>query len=180
MKSGLDAEFVAVPGTDDVALGFVVLLRPRGLVARDRLEHALHDAALADRAGAMRASVMPGVEFAADLEDADFRISAHHHLAIAVGIVGDLASHILGHPASSPFSLPPRARNRRSPPSLGGLATRLISIGIRVRSSATPDRTANTIFGWSDTWRVSRRPVPPVKGTSRPGLRDAPSQTPAF
>src|SRR6266576_4652138 len=100
MKSGLDAEFVAMPGTDDVALGFVVLLRPRGPVARDRLEHALHDAALADRAGAMRASVMPGVEFAADLEDADFRISAHHHLAIAVGIVVDLASHILGHPLS--------------------------------------------------------------------------------
>src|SRR5712675_1249985 len=115
MKSGLDAEFVAVPGTDDVALGFVILLRPRGLVARDRLEHALHDAALADRAGAMRTSVLPGVEFAADLEDADLRISTHHHLAIAVGIVVDLASHILGHPASSPFSLLPRARKRGRP-----------------------------------------------------------------
>src|SRR6266481_6235242 len=156
MKSGLDAEFVAVPGTDDVALGFVVLLRPRGLVARDRLEHAFHDAALADRAGAMRASVMPGVEFAADLEDADFRISAHHHLAIAVGIVVDLASHILGHPASSPFSLPPRAETPVAPFTSGGLCDRLISIGIRVRSSTTPDRTANTIFGWSDTRRVSR------------------------
>src|SRR5882724_11665962 len=123
MKSGLDAEFVAVPGTDDVAFGFVVLLRPRGLVARDRLEHAFHDAALADRAGAMRTSVMPGVEFAADLEDADFRISAHDHLAIAVGVVVDLASHILGHPRP-PHSRCRRARKRRSPPSLReGFAT---------------------------------------------------------
>src|SRR6266481_3628247 len=95
MKSASDAEFVAVPRADDVALGFAIGLRPRSLVARDRLEHALHDAALADRAGAVRASVMPGVEFAADLEDADLRISAHHHLAIAVGIFGDFASHIL-------------------------------------------------------------------------------------
>src|SRR5713101_4064682 len=181
MKSGLDAEFVAVPGTDDVAFGFVILLRPRGLVARDRLEHAFHDAALADRAGAMRASVMPGVEFAADLEDADFRISAHDHLAIAVGIVVDLASHILGHPASSQFSLPPRVRKRQPPSSLRkGFATGWIGIGIRVRSSATPDRTANTIFGWSDTRRVSRGPVAPAQAFVMPGLRDAPSQTPAF
>src|SRR5882724_9126731 len=157
MTSRLDAEFVAVPRTNDVAFGFVILLRPRGLVARDRLEHALHDAALADRTGAMRASVMPGVEFAADLEDADFRISAHHHLAIAVGIVVDVASHILGHPASSRFSFAAaRAETPVAPFTSGGLCDRLISIGIRVRSSTTPDRTANTIFGWSDTRRVSR------------------------
>src|ERR1700716_1214830 len=123
MKSASDAEFVAVPRADDLALGFVIGLRPRGLVARDRLEHALHDGALTDRAGAMRASVMPGVEFAADLEDADFRVSAHDHLAIAIGIVGDLPSHVLGHPRP-PHSRCRRARKRRSPPPLRkGLAT---------------------------------------------------------
>src|SRR4030081_2778363 len=97
MKSGLDAEFVAVPGTDDVALGFVVLLRPRSLVARDRLEHALHDAAPADRAGAVRASVMPGVEFIPDPEDGDLLVPAHDDLAIAIGVIVDVASHVLGH-----------------------------------------------------------------------------------
>src|SRR5216684_4777196 len=100
MKSASDAEFVAVPGADDVALGFVIGLRPRGLVARDRLEHALHDAALADRAGAVRASVMPGVEFVPDPEDADFLVPAHDDLAIAVGVIVDIASHVLGHPAA--------------------------------------------------------------------------------
>src|SRR5713101_4673676 len=98
MKSAPDAEFVAVPGADDVALGFVIGLRPRGLVARDRLEHALHDAALADRAGAVRASVMPGVEFIPDPEDADFLAPAHDDLATAVGVIVDVASHVLGHP----------------------------------------------------------------------------------
>src|ERR1700681_4673914 len=103
MKSASDAEFVAVPGADDVALGFVIGLRPRGHVARDRLEHALHDAALADRAGAVRASVMPGVEFMPDPEHADFLVAAHHDLAIAVGVIVDIASHVLGHP-SPPMS----------------------------------------------------------------------------
>src|SRR5260370_341078 len=98
MKSAPDAEFVAVPGADDVALGFVIGLRPRGLVARDRLEHALHDAALADRAGAGRASVMPGVEFIPDPEHADFLVPAHDDLAIAVGVIADVAGHLLGHP----------------------------------------------------------------------------------
>ena len=97
MKSGLDAEFVAVPGADDVAVSLVIFLRPRGLVARDRLEHALHDAALADRAGAMRAAVMPSIEFVADAEHPDFLVPAHDHLAIAVGIVVDVARHVLGH-----------------------------------------------------------------------------------
>jgi len=105
MKSGLDAEFVAVPGADDVALGFIIFLRPRGLVARDRLEHAFHNAALTDRAGTMRAAVMPGIEIIADPEHPDFVVAAYHHLAIAVGIVIDIASHVLGHP------LPPNSPN---------------------------------------------------------------------
>src|SRR5258707_12873524 len=98
MKSASDAEFVAVPRADDVALGFVIGLRPRSLVARDRLEHALHDAALADRAGAVRASVMPGVEFIPDPEHADFLVPAHDDLAIALGVIVDVAGHVLGHP----------------------------------------------------------------------------------
>ncbi len=73
------------------------------LVARDRLEHALHDAALADRAGAVRASVMPGVEFIPDPKDADFLVPAHDDLAIAIGVIVDVASHVLGH-APPPIS----------------------------------------------------------------------------
>src|SRR3984893_6059256 len=98
MKSASDAEFVAVPGADDVALGFVIGLRPRGLVPRHRLKHAFHDAALADRAGTVRASVMPGVEFIPDPEHADFLVPAHHDLATAVGVIVDAACHVLGHP----------------------------------------------------------------------------------
>src|SRR5260370_5306568 len=58
MKSASDAEFVAVPRADDVALGFVIGLRPRILVARDRLKHALHESPLGDRSRAFRSSVM--------------------------------------------------------------------------------------------------------------------------
>src|SRR5713226_3319198 len=134
MKSGLDAEFVAVPGADDVALGFVIGLRPRGLVARDRLEHALHDAALADRTGAVRTSVMPGVEFIADPKDADFLVSAYDHLAIAVGIIVDIASHVLGHP------LPPNSSCRRA----------CETSGRTVRAAADGHRYLSAIIG--DTW----------------------------
>jgi hypothetical protein len=58
----------------------------------------------------------------------------------------------------------------------GGLCDRLISIGIGLRSSTTPDRTANTIFGWSDTRRVSRRPVAPGQAFVMPSAIESVQQ----
>jgi hypothetical protein len=41
---------------------------------------------------------MPGVEFIPDPENTDFLVPAHHDLAIAVGVIVDVARHVLGHP----------------------------------------------------------------------------------
>ena len=92
MKSSLDVEFVSMPRTDNVRFGFVVFLRANGAVLCDRFKHALHDAALTDRSGALGASVVPCVEVAIHLEDADLTLSAHDDFSVAVRIVG----HFLG------------------------------------------------------------------------------------
>src|SRR6185437_14385244 len=95
--AGPDAELVAVPGTDDLALGLIIGLRAHGLVGGRGLQHALHNAALADRAGAVGAAVVPAKEFVADAKHADFELAAFHHLAIAVSVIGDLARHVFRH-----------------------------------------------------------------------------------
>src|SRR5262249_39020274 len=97
MRAGLDAVFVAVPRTDDIELGVVIGLRANRAVFRDRLEHSFHDAALADRSGAMRATIMPGVKLAIEPEDANFELAADNNLAIAVDIVRDFSSIVFGH-----------------------------------------------------------------------------------
>src|SRR5215468_7787868 len=99
MAAGLDAELVAVPGADDIGLGRIVFERARGAVIGDGLDHALHDAALADRPGAMGATVVPGKELAIDPEDTDLELSAIDDLAVAVGVVGHFACEIFRHPA---------------------------------------------------------------------------------
>src|ERR1700761_1928378 len=80
-----------------MALGLVIFLRARGLVGGDRLDHAFHDAALADRSGAMGAPIVPGEEFVADPEHANFRIAADDDLAVAIGVVLDVACRIFRH-----------------------------------------------------------------------------------
>src|ERR1700761_3078307 len=101
MRAGLDAVFVAVPRTNDIDLGVVIGLRTYRAIFGDRLEHPLHDAALADRSGAMRATIMPGVEFAIEPEDSDFEVAADDDLAVAVDIIRDFSGVVFGH-ASSP------------------------------------------------------------------------------
>src|SRR5262249_14078500 len=99
VAAGPDVEFVAVPGTDDVGLGAVVFQRARGAVVGDRLDHALHDAALADRPGAMGAAIVPREKFAIEPEDADLELAAFDDLAVAIGVVGDFAREIFRHMA---------------------------------------------------------------------------------
>src|SRR5581483_4698444 len=98
--AGLDIEFIAVPGTDEVGLGRIIFQRARGAVACDRLDHALHDAALADRSGAVGTAVVPRKKFAIDLEDADLELAAYDHLAVAIGVIGHLAREIVRHASS--------------------------------------------------------------------------------
>jgi hypothetical protein len=71
VQSGFDAVFVSMPWAYNVGLGWVVLLRTDGAILRDRLNHALHDASLADRSGAMRTAIVPCKKFAIDLENTD-------------------------------------------------------------------------------------------------------------
>src|SRR5258706_601650 len=54
VDAGLEVELVAMPRADNVGDVLVVSERPDRAVAGDRLQHALVDAALADRARTMR------------------------------------------------------------------------------------------------------------------------------
>src|SRR5947209_19938938 len=80
MPPGLQAELIAVPGTDDVLLAVVELQHARALLAVDRLHHPLVDASLADRALPMGALTVPGDHLAIDHESAGFGSLAGHDL----------------------------------------------------------------------------------------------------
>ena len=84
-----------------VSVGIVFEGAGRAVVG-DRLDHALHDAALADRPGAMGAAVVPGEEFVADPEDADLELPAIDDLAVAVGVVAHFSRRIFGHTSPRP------------------------------------------------------------------------------
>src|ERR1700687_5113586 len=97
MAAGLQAEFVAVPGTHDVGLVLVELQHPRALLTVDRLDDPLVDAPLADRTLPMGALIVPGHELAIDLEHADLGAVAGHHLAAAFGELLDLPDRVRLH-----------------------------------------------------------------------------------
>src|SRR6185437_8198444 len=97
MRAGADRELIAMPGADDVGFGRIVLQRARRAVIGNRLDHAFHDPALAHWTGAMGAAVVPGEELVADPEDADLELPAIDDLAVAVGIVGNVAREIFAH-----------------------------------------------------------------------------------
>src|SRR5262249_27588243 len=97
VAAGPDAELEAVPGADDVGLDGIIFEGAGSAVVGHRLGDPLHDAALADRPGAMGAAVMPREELVADPEHADLKLSAIDNLAIAVGVVDHLACGIFGH-----------------------------------------------------------------------------------
>src|ERR1700704_2216980 len=84
MPSGLQVELVPVPGADDVRLVLVELEHPGPLLAVDRLDDPLVDAPLADRSLPMRALIVPGDEFAIDLEHTDLDAVARHDLSAAL------------------------------------------------------------------------------------------------
>src|ERR1700722_13618803 len=108
MTSGLDVVFVAMPRADDVGLSGVVLLGADGSIVRDRLDHPLHDAALANRSGAVRTAIVPRKKFSIDPEDADLRLPAVDDLAVALGVVGHFSRRNFRH-----ASLPIRKRAER-------------------------------------------------------------------
>src|SRR5882724_10253472 len=97
MPPGLQAELIAVPGTDDVLLALVEMQPARALLAVDRLDHPLVDASLADRALPMGALIVPGDELAIDLEHADLDAVAGHDLAAAFGKLVDSCDRVRLH-----------------------------------------------------------------------------------
>src|SRR5262245_3068677 len=92
--SGLQAELVAVPGTDDMQLVLVELQHARALLVVDRLDDPLVDASLAHGAGPMGALIVPGDELAIDLEHADLDAVAGHDLAPALGKLVDSSDRV--------------------------------------------------------------------------------------
>src|SRR2546430_997721 len=70
MAAGLDVELVAVPWADDVRVGLVEVEHAHPALCVHRLDHPAHDAALAHRAAAMRAPIVPRIELAIDAEHA--------------------------------------------------------------------------------------------------------------
>src|SRR5215510_4343002 len=84
VRAGLQAELPAVPRADDVLLGLAVLQHAGVAVGVDRFLDLAVDAALAHRPLQVGTLVVPGDEFAVDLEHADLGAVAGDHLAAAL------------------------------------------------------------------------------------------------
>ena len=88
LAAGAQVELPAVPGADDIPVDGVVLQGARLAACVHRLAHPAKDAALTDRPAAMGALIVPGDEFAIDVEDADFGAVAGNDPAVAVDVFG--------------------------------------------------------------------------------------------
>ena len=77
----------------------VVLQGPHRAVARHRLDDALENTALAYRAAAMGAFVVPGMKLAVDQENSDLGLAASDQKAAALSQFVEPAGMILRHEA---------------------------------------------------------------------------------
>src|SRR5437660_7211037 len=74
MPAGLDAVFIPVPRADDVFFGRTEAEHPHAAVGCDRFLDARENPSLAHRTAPMGAVIVPGIELAVDLEDADLGV----------------------------------------------------------------------------------------------------------
>src|SRR5262245_31111000 len=84
MAAGANVELEAVPRAHHVDLGRRELHAAAGTVRRDILFHFRNDLALARRAADVRADILVGEEFVAELEHADFDAAGLDELAAGI------------------------------------------------------------------------------------------------
>src|SRR5262245_13744448 len=97
----LHVVFHAVPGADEVHLGFGEIEAARGLVGHDAFFDLGDSEALAGRSPLVQAEVRIGVVFTLLLEHADLVLAHEHDPAIAVFHLRRLCHELLGHAANN-------------------------------------------------------------------------------
>ncbi len=104
MAAGGEIEFIAVPGTDDVALLAEAESRAL-LVGGDDFLDLVKDLALTHRTAGMRADVLVGQHLAAGAENADFEVFQGENPIVPIGNVGQFADHDFVRRHISPHSV---------------------------------------------------------------------------